>query len=94
MAVYGLALITVAVPFLVFGWGRPGVLASVGLVAVFLVTQAFSRLVERRRSRRAFEKGRCARCGYDTRASSGRCPECGDELMSRAAQYWRQYLSR
>ena len=89
---YGLALITVAVPFLVFGFGRPGVLASVVLVSVFLLTQAVSRLVERRRSLRAFEKGRCARCGYDTRASSGRCPECGDELMSRAAEYWRSLL--
>ena len=91
MGVYGLALVTVAVPFLVFGLGRPGVYASGVLVTLFLLACAVAGFVERRRAARAFEHGRCTRCGYDTRASSGRCPECGDELISHAADYWRTF---
>ena len=92
MTVYGLALVTVLVPFLVFGFGRPGVWASAALVAALLVAHAAGEYLARRRARRAFEGGRCTRCGYDTRASSGRCPECGDELISHAAEYWRSLL--
>jgi hypothetical protein len=92
MDTYALAFITVAAPFLIFALGRPGLWAAGGLVAMFLVARAVSHLVSRRRSLRAFEMGRCIRCGYDTRASSGRCPECGDELISHAAAYWRSFL--
>ena len=90
--VYGLALISVVVPFLVFGFGRRGAWASAALVGLFLVAYGVGAALARRRTRRAFEVGRCTRCGYDTRASSGRCPECGDELISHAAEYWRGLL--
>lgn len=92
MTIYGLALITVAVPFLVFGFGRAGVWASAALVVLFLLAHGAGAFLGRRRWRRDFERGRCTRCGYDTRASSGRCPECGDDLTSHAAEYWRGLL--
>jgi hypothetical protein len=92
METYGLVFITVAAPFLIFALGRPGVWATGGLVALFLLARVVSNALSYRRSLRDFERGRCVRCGYDTRASSGRCPECGDELIAHAATYWRSFL--
>jgi hypothetical protein len=43
-----------------------------GITPVIAVRRAL------RRQRRA-RRGLCLRCGYDLRASLGRCPECGDE---------------
>ena len=92
MTTYALAFVIVAGPFLVFALGRPGMWAAALPVVLFLLAEACARFVEHRRSLRAFEHGRCARCGYDTRANAGRCPECGDELMSHATAYWRSFL--
>ena len=46
------------------------------LSAVFLV-MPMSFVVRLARDRRRRREHRCARCGYDLRASAGRCPECG-----------------
>jgi len=46
------------------------------LPALFLARSARARLRQRR--------GFCTNCGYDLRASTGRCPECGSAIASRA----------
>ena len=38
-----------------------------------------------RRAIRRSRKGLCPACGYDIRAASDRCPECGSVLAERAA---------
>ena len=44
---------------------------AVGMVPLVVV------IVGRVRRRRQFLVGHCRRCGYDLRATTGRCPECG-----------------
>jgi hypothetical protein len=46
-------------------------------VAVFGLTGPWMLLSPRARRARRRAKGFCAHCGYDLRASSDRCPECG-----------------
>ena len=50
----------------------PAAVTFVGLIRVIRATQ-------RRRALARAGRGHCARCGYDLRATPGRCPECGRE---------------
>lgn len=47
------------------------------LVVMVLGYVPLACLLRRLRERRRERRGQCARCGYDQRATSGSCPECG-----------------
>jgi hypothetical protein len=51
--------------------------AAVAATTLLPVARLGSWLLRIRRRRRQSRAGLCARCGYDLRATPGRCPECG-----------------
>ena len=86
-----------SVSLLGFGYGNvdrvDGIADRLRLVTVphWFLCLAFaalpaSRLVSALRCRRLARAGLCVRCGYDVRASPGRCPECGEVVASTPAR--------
>jgi hypothetical protein len=52
-------------------WGAAIIFAAIALLIL-------SYFIRSRRRVRQFTAGKCIHCGYDLRATSGRCPECGN----------------
>jgi hypothetical protein len=61
-------------------FAKPAVALTGGCVAFVLLVHGALRL---RALRRAVRLGLCRRCGYDLRASTDRCPECGAEMARK-----------
>ena len=56
----------------------------VPLLLIAILAVGFS-ILQQSKKERWRKEGRCLHCGYDLRASTGRCPECGRAIPSEKA---------
>lgn len=66
------------------GWRLVAPHWFLAVLTAFPPTLWCMRLLRRWRERHRRESGRCIKCGYDLRASGGRCPECGTLVFEPA----------
>jgi hypothetical protein len=59
--------------------GNVDIVVGFWIVAILTAILPIVRIGLRFRNRRRRHHGLCAICGYDLRATTGRCPECGTE---------------
>ena len=80
-------LIVLGLGSLVIGVFKPAFFGAAGVIlSVALLVTPFALTTSLRRYRRA-DRGFCFGCGYDVRATSFRCPECG-ELVHRVQDFY------
>src|SRR3954467_3942142 len=76
----GELLIALVVPWFVITSIMWWQVAVISLAALLLVSYSIAWLTAaRRRWNERLRRGECLHCGYDLRASVGRCPECGND---------------
>jgi hypothetical protein len=64
------------------GLGKPHIILSDWFICLVTMIPAVLWLLQNRRDGRITAR-RCHQCGYDLRASSDRCPECGTAIPDR-----------
>jgi hypothetical protein len=67
------------------GSSKSAILLPFWLLVASTIPLPASWIVVRRRARNHSKTGLCQSCGYDLRASAGRCPECGTAFESPKA---------
>jgi hypothetical protein len=78
-----------------FDWSDACVLTLLifcSIPLLLLGTSIVAHVLKRRRERLAlqYRKGHCFRCGYDLRSGHRSCPECGDDLLNQAIEFWKK----
>jgi predicted Zn-ribbon and HTH transcriptional regulator len=73
--------------------GRAVLSAVVLGAATILPEVVAAKFSYRRVARERFSRGQCRRCGYDLAAHKvgERCPECGQDIMSKPEQFVRKW---
>jgi rRNA maturation endonuclease Nob1 len=64
--------------------------STVVLMAILALAWSIAMVHVYRRDGRWQREGRCLKCGYDLRQSTGVCPECGEPIRGHRADKFHQ----